>query len=242
MKIDSLKIKDGAMLAPMADFTNIAFRSLCKEYGSILTYTELISCKSIIYKNKKTKKMLKVNGKEKPVFLQLFGNDPKDFFDAISIIENDKELNNFDGYDLNAGCSVPKAVKGKYGCYIMQFPKLVGEIIKEMKRATKKPITIKMRLGFEKENFVEVAKQAQKAGVSAICLHARLGSQGYGGKANWEKIKELKKSVDILVIGNGDVNTIEDYIKIKKETNCDFVMIGHVCGRNADRWRGFASG
>ncbi len=215
----------GAMLAPMADYTNIAFRTLCKEYGSSLSFTELISCKSIIYKNSKTRKMLAVSEKEKPVFLQLFGNDPKDFEKAISIIE-EKFPKNFAGYDLNAGCSVPKALKGKYGVYLMNYPKLIGEIVSSMKKATSKTITIKMRIGLEKETFLQVAKEAEKAGVNAICLHARLGKQGYGGKADWIKIKELKKKVKVPIIGNGDVNSVEDYVRMKKETKCDFVMVG----------------
>ncbi len=231
LKIKNLKIDDGAFLAPMADYTNIAFRSLCKEYGCALSYTELISCKSIIYKNSKTKKMLNVNEKEKPVFLQLFGNDPKDFSDAIKIIEGN--FDNFVGYDLNCGCSVPKALKGKYGCYLMDYPLLVGEIIKAMKSSTKKPITIKMRLGLEKETFLEVAKQAEKNGAQMICLHARLGSQGYGGKADWEKIKELKKAVKIPVIGNGDILCVGDYVKMKKETGCDYAMVGRGAIGNA---------
>jgi tRNA-dihydrouridine synthase B len=233
-KIGKLKIASGAFLAPMADYTNIAFRTLAKEYGSALQYTELISCKSIIYKNSKTKKMLEVSKKEKPVFLQLFGNDPKDFSEAISIIEKNYP-DNFVGYDLNCGCSVPKAVKGKYGCYIMDFPELVGKIVSSMKKTAPKtkPITVKMRIGLEKETFLEVAREAQKAGADAIALHARLGKQGYGGKADWKKIKELKKSVKIPVIGNGDVVDVESYKKMKKETNCDFVMVGRGAIGNA---------
>lgn len=232
MKIGNIKLKKGAMLAPMADFTNVAFRTLCKEYGSSLTFTELISVKSIIYKNKKTKKMLEVSEKEKPVFLQLFGNDSNDFQKAIKIIE-EKYAGNFAGYDLNCGCSVPKALKGKYGVYLMDDPLLVGEIIFVMKKSTKKPVTIKMRLGNEKETFLSVAKVAEKAGANAICLHARLGKQLYSGSAVWSKIKELKKAVKIPVIANGDVNSLEDYLKIKKETKCDFVMIGRAAIGNA---------
>lgn len=224
-KISNLKLKQGAFLAPMADYTNIAFRSLCKEYGASLQYTELISCKSIIYNNKKTMRMLQVCEKEKPVFLQLFGNNPKDFSEAIKIVES-KCSNNFAGFDINCGCSVPKAIKGKYGCYLMNYPELVGNIISEMKKVTKKPVTIKIRLGFEKENFLDFAKEVEKKGVDAICLHARLGKQGYSGKANWKKISVLKKQSKIPIIGNGDICSLEDYIKIKKETNCDFVMLG----------------
>ncbi len=227
-KIGKLNIGKGAFLAPMADYTNIAFRTLCKEYGSSLQYTELISVKSIIFKNKKTLKMLEVSEKEKPVFLQLFGNDPKDFEKAIWVVEKNFPKR-FVGYDLNCGCSVPKALKGKYGCYLMDYPELVGNIIVSMKKAvskSKKPITLKMRLGLEKETFLDVAREAEKNGADAICLHARLGKDGYGGKVNWGAIKKLKKEIKVPLIGNGVVNSVKDYEKMKEETGCDFVMVG----------------
>ncbi|MDD3083550.1 MAG: tRNA-dihydrouridine synthase family protein [Candidatus ainarchaeum sp.] len=231
MKIGSLKINNGAFLAPMADFTNIAFRNLCKEYGSSLQFTELISCKSIIHKNSKTKKMLSISDKEKPVFLQLFGNNPKDFSNAIKIVEKNFD---FSGYDLNAGCSVPKAIKGKYGCFLMNKPKLVGEIIHEMKQF-EKPVSIKMRLGLEKENFLDVVDSSISSSVDAITLHARLGSQNYSNKSDWSKIKLLKKNVPkkIMVIGNGDICSSNDFVRMKKETNCDFVMVGRGAIGNA---------
>ncbi|MBT4596697.1 MAG: tRNA-dihydrouridine synthase family protein [Candidatus Diapherotrites archaeon] len=232
MKIGNLKIDKGAFLAPMADYTNIAFRTLAKEYGSALGYTELISCKSIIHKNSKTKKMLEVSAEEKPVFLQLFGNDPLDFASAIKIVEKDFK-NNFVGYDLNCGCSVPKAIRGKYGCYIMDFPKLVGNIVRAMKKATTKPVTVKLRLGLAEETYLAVALEAQDAGADAICLHARLGKQGFGGKADLAAIKKLKENVKVPVIGNGDVTSVESYKKMKKETNCDFVMVGRGAIGNA---------
>ncbi len=231
-KIGSLKVENGAFLAPMADYTNVAFRTLCREYGSVLNYTELISCKSIIYKNSKTIKMLKVSEKEKPVFLQLFGSEANDFEKAIEIVEQ-KFPNNFAGYDLNCGCAVPKALKGKYGVYLMDHPKLVGKIIASMKKSTKKPVTIKMRTGREKENFLAVAKEAEKNGVDAICLHARLGSQGYSGKSDWDKIKKIKKAVGVPIIGNGDVESVLDYERMIKETACDFVMVGRASIGNA---------
>ncbi len=225
---------EGALLAPMADYTNIAFRTLAKEYGSVLQYTELISAKALTYKSKKTIEMLAVSEKEKPVFLQLFGNDPVVFARAINIVE-EKFSNNFMGYDLNCGCSVPKALKGKYGCYLMNEPKLVGEIIFSMKKVAPKtkPITLKIRLGLEKETYLEVAKEAELNGADAICLHARLGTQGYGEKSDWSAIKKLKQQVSIPVIGNGDVNSVSDYEKMKKETNCDFVMVARGAIGNA---------
>jgi len=235
-KIGKLKVQGGALLAPMADYTNVAFRTLCKEYGSALQYTELISAKAITYNSKRTIEMLEVGEKEKPTFLQLFGSDPKVIASAIEIIEKEFS-NNFVGYDLNCGCSVPKALRGKYGCYLMDKPKLVGEIIASMKKSTKKPVTLKMRLGLEKETYLAIAKEAEQNGVDAIALHARLGKQGHGGKADWKAIKKLKESVRVPVIGNGDVFSVEDYKKMKKETKCDFVMVARGSIGNAFLFR-----
>ncbi|MDD3160174.1 MAG: tRNA-dihydrouridine synthase family protein [Candidatus ainarchaeum sp.] len=228
------KLDKGAFLAPMADYTNIAFRTLAKENGAALLYTELISVKAINFNSKKTIKMMQVSEIEKPVFLQLFGNNLIDFASAIKKVEQILP-NNFAGYDLNCGCSVLKAIKGNYGVKLMDYPKLVSEIIKEMKSVTSKPVTIKMRLGLKDENFLEVSQEAIDAGVDGICLHARFGTDGYSGKANWEKIKELRNIIPkrIPVIGNGDVTNLDDYLKIKKETNCDFVMIGRGAIGNA---------
>jgi len=230
--IGSLKLDGELFLAPMADYTNLAFRTLCKEYGAALVYTELISAKALVMKSKKTEAMLKVNKKEKPVFLQLFGSNPEDFGKAIEFVEK-KFPENFAGYDLNCGCAVPKALKGKYGCSIMDDPIIIGKILCAMKKQTRKPVTLKMRLGMNEENFLLVAEQAEAAGVDAIALHPRLGNQGYSGKANWAKIAELKEKVSVPVIGNGDIKGPEDVLKMKKETNCDFEMIGRASIGNA---------
>lgn len=231
-KIGSLKIEEGAFLAPMADYTNIAFRTLCKEYGAALLYTELVSVKGLLHKNKKTPKLLEVSGTEKPVFLQLFGNNPTDFRSAIDFVEKNYS-ENFAGYDLNAGCSVPKAKKGKYGSYLLDYPKLIGSIIKEMKNATSKPITLKMRLGTQSETFLECSKEAENAGVDGICLHARFGVDGYSGKANWLKIYELKNQISVPIIGNGDIISAEKALEMKKQTSCDFLMVGRASMGNA---------
>jgi nifR3 family TIM-barrel protein len=231
-KLTNLKLKKGAFLAPMADYTNVAFRELCKEYGASLVYTELISAKGLLYKSKKTKQMLAVSEKEKPVFLQLFGNDPAEFKKAVEIVE-EKFPKNFAGFDLNAGCSVPKAKKGQYGSYLLDYPGLIGNIIKSMTEATEKPVTLKLRLGVSKETFIQCAKVAEDNGAFAVCLHPRLGVDGFGGKADWEKIKQLKKSVSIPVIGNGDIDSAEKAMEMKKETACDYVMIGRAAIGNA---------
>ncbi|HNV00883.1 MAG TPA: tRNA-dihydrouridine synthase family protein [archaeon] len=231
-KIGSLKIQEGAFLAPMADYTNVTFRTLCKEYGAALVYTELVSVKGLIHKNKKTPKLLKVSDSEKPVFLQLFGNDPEDFEKAINFVEKNYS-ENFAGYDLNAGCSVPKAKKGKYGSYLLNYPKLIGNIIKKMKKATNKPVTVKMRLGLNEETFLDCAKEAEKSDADAICLHARFGEDGYSGKANWLKIYELKDEINVPIIGNGDIISAEKALEMKKQTSCDFVMVGRASMGNA---------
>ncbi len=234
-KIGKLKLSGELFLAPMADYTNVAFRTLCREYGAALVYTELISAKGILMKSKKTESMLAVSEGEKPVFLQLFGSNPADFDKAIELVEK-KFPANFAGFDLNAGCSVPKAMKGKYGCVLMNNPLIVGQIISSMKSSTKKPVTLKMRLGLDKETFIDVANAAIDNGVDAITLHARFGTQGYSGTADWEKIKLLKeetKKHKIPIIGNGDIKNPLDVLKIKKETKCDFEMIGRAVMGNA---------
>jgi tRNA-dihydrouridine synthase B len=231
-KIGNLKLKGEVFLAPMADYTNAAFRVLAKEYGAALVYTELISAKALTMKSKRTEKMLFASDFEKPVFLQLFGASPGDFEKAMGFVEN-KYPNNFAGYDLNCGCSVPKALKGKYGCSLMNDSQVVGQVISSMKKSTDKPVTIKMRLGLKDETFLKVAEEAVKNGASAITLHPRFGEQGYSGEANWEKIAHLKESVDVPIIGNGDIKKPGDVLELKNKTNCDFEMVGRAAIGNA---------
>ncbi len=240
MKIGSYKPNGKVFLAPMADYANVAFRKLCFEKGAALTYTELISAKAINLRSKKTLKMLDTFDGEQ-VFLQLFGNDPIEFEKAVEHVE--KEFSKrFVGYDLNCGCAVPKALKGQYGCFLMDYPKLVGEIISAMKKSTSKPITVKIRIGLKKEAFLAVAREAEKAGVDAICLHARLGTQHYSGKADWDKIAELMKAVKVPIIGNGDIETKEDAERMFKETKCDFIMVGRGAIGNASIFKEIETG
>lgn len=228
-------------LAPMAGYTNTAFRALCREYGAAMVYTDLISAKAVAMKSKKTFKMMRTSEKEKPIALQLFGDCPQGFGKAIKIVEEmesgEKAEFGFDAYDLNCGCSVPKALKGKYGVMLMEKPELVGEIISEMRSRTKKPVMLKMRLGYKTETFLEVAEEAEKAGASAIALHPRLGTEGYSAEARWEKIRELKESTKVPVIGNGNVAVAADVPRMKKETGCDFEMIGRAAIGNAFLFR-----
>lgn len=216
----------------MADYTNVAFRTLAREYGATLSYTELISVKGLLFKNKKTKEMLKVSESEKPVFLQLFGNTPEDFKNAVMLIEKNYPLN-FAGYDINCGCSVPKAVRGNYGSSLMDNPKLIGDIVNNMNSVTQKPITLKIRLGLKEEKFLKVAREAEQNGAVAITLHARFGSQGYSGVADWEKIKKLKNNTKMQVIGNGDIKNFLDYKNAKENFLVDYVMIGRAAIGNA---------
>lgn len=236
-KIGKLKLQGELLLAPMADYTNVAYRTLAKEYGAALCYTELISAKALTMKSKRTEAMLAVSEKEKPVFLQLFGDKAEDFSKALKIVE-EKYPKNFAGYDLNCGCAVPKALRGKYGCSMMTQPQNVGHVVRAMKKSIentnpKKPITVKMRLGLKEENFLEVAKEAVDAGADAITLHPRLGKQSFGGEADWSKIKQLKEAVSVPVIGNGDIKKSEDVLLMKKETNCDMEMVGRAAIGNA---------
>jgi tRNA-dihydrouridine synthase B len=234
-KIGKLKLRGELFLAPMADYTNVAFRTLSCEYGAALVYTELISAKALLMKSKRTESMLAVSETEKPVFLQLFGSKPTDFAEAVKLVEK-KYPNNFAGFDLNSGCSVPKALKGKYGCTLMNDASNVGQIISLMKSSTDKPVTIKMRLGLNEETFLKVAESAIENKVDAITLHPRFGSQGYSGNADWEKIKLLKnetKKAKVPIIGNGDIKSPSDVILMKEKTGCDFEMIGRASMGNA---------
>ncbi|MFH0714622.1 MAG: tRNA-dihydrouridine synthase family protein [Candidatus Diapherotrites archaeon] len=228
--IGKLKLDSEVLLAPMADVSNIAFRVLCREYGAGLAYTELISAKSVLQKNRKTSEMLRIADAEKPAGCQLFGDFPSDFANAVKKLEASFD---FALYDVNCGCSVKKAVRGKYGASLMQEPEKIAEIISAIRSETKKPVSIKMRLGLKEETFLQVGRAAEKAGASALALHARKAVQGYSGKADWSKIAALKKAVKIPVIGNGDIWTPEDVVRMKKETKCDFEMVGRACIGNA---------
>lgn len=224
MKIGNLEFYNNVFLAPMAGVTDISFRGLCKEMGCDLVYTEMISAKGLYYGSKNTKQLLQVSEEEKPIAVQIFGNDPKVMAKACEIFN---ENNDICVIDINMGCPVPKIVKNGEGSALMKSPKLAAEIVKEMKKVSQKPVTVKFRKGFDENNInaVDFAKEMEQAGAEVVTVHGRTRAQMYEGKADWNIIKEVKDAVKIPVIGNGDVFSAQDAIQLNKLTNCDGIMV-----------------
>ena len=232
MKIGNVNLANPYILAPMAGVTDLPFRLLCKEQGAGLLCMEMISAKGILYNNKNTESLLQIHPDEMPVSLQLFGSDPKIISEQAKRIE---ELP-FQVLDINMGCPVPKVVKNGEGSALMKNPKLVEEIITKTARAIRKPVTVKIRKGFDEShvNAVEIAKIAEASGAAAVAVHGRTREQYYSGKADWDIIRQVKEAVKIPVIGNGDVTSAESADAIMRETGCDGVIIGR--GAQGNPW------
>lgn len=224
--IGNVEIKNRIVLAPMAGISNTSYRRIIKEMGCGLIFAEMVSDKAIVFDNEKTMSLLKMDESERPIVQQIFGSDVDSFVAAAKKIES---IMHPDIIDINMGCPVPKiALRSQAGSALLKNPEHIGEIVSAVVNAVSVPVTIKIRSGWDENNIncVEVAKIAEKCGACAITLHARTRSQGYSGKADWTLIKTVKESVNIPVIGNGDVTSPELAKKMLDETGCDAVMIG----------------
>ncbi len=230
LQIGNVTLENNLILAPMAGVTDLPFRILCKEQGAALCCMEMVSAKGIFYNNKNTESLLMVDEAERPVSLQLFGSDP----DIISQMAARIEDRNWDILDINMGCPVPKVVNNGDGSALMKNPVLAGQIIEKTVKAIKKPVTVKIRKGFDDDhiNAVEMAHVAQESGAAAVAVHGRTREQYYSGKADWSIIADVKAAVDIPVIGNGDILDAKDVIAMSQQTGCDGFMIGRGCQGN----------
>ena len=232
LTIGNVVLDNPYVLAPMAGVTDLPFRLLCREQGVGLLCMEMVSAKAIQYNNKNTKALLEIHPEEPPVSLQLFGSEP----DVISEIAKQIEELPFSILDINMGCPVPKIVKNGEGSALMKNPKLVHEIVSKTVKAIQKPVTVKIRKGFDDTciNAVEIAKIIEDAGAAAVAVHGRTREQYYSGKADWDIIRQVKEAVSIPVIGNGDVVSGESAIAMMNQTGCDGVMIGR--GAQGNPW------
>lgn len=239
LKIGNVTLENNCILAPMAGVTDLPFRLLCKRQGAGMVCMEMVSAKAILYHNKNTEELMRILPEERPVSLQLFGSDPEIMGEIAGRIQERP----FDVLDINMGCPVPKVVNNGEGSALMKDLKLAEKIVQSVVQASEKPVTVKIRKGFDDEhvNAVEAAKRAEEAGAAAIAVHGRTREQFYSGKADWEIIAKVKEAVSVPVIGNGDVDGPESAERMLRETGCDGVMVGRAARGNPWIFREIAS-
>lgn len=232
MKIGNVQLDNEVFLSPMAGVTDLPFRLICKEKGCGMLYTEMINAKALCYDDENTKKMLKIEEEEHPIAVQIFGSEPEYMGKAAAIMnEYPNEI-----LDINMGCPAPKVIKNGDGSALMRNPKLAAEVITSVVKNSKKPVTLKIRKGWDDDsvNAVEIAKMAEECGISALAIHGRTREQFYSGKADWDIIAEIKDAINIPVIGNGDVFGVEDAVNMLEKTKCNAIMIGR--GAQGNPW------
>lgn len=232
MKIGNVQLNNKVFLSPMAGVTDLPFRLICKEKGCGMLYTEMINAKALCYDDENTKKMLKIEEEEHPIAVQIFGSEPEFMGKAAAIMnEYPNEI-----LDINMGCPAPKVIKNGDGSALMRNPKLASEVLSSVVKNSKKPVTLKIRKGWDDDsvNAVEIAKIAEQCGISALAIHGRTREQFYSGKADWDIIEQIKQTINIPVIGNGDVFEVEDAVNMLEKTKCDAIMIGR--GAQGNPW------
>lgn len=224
MRIGNIELKNDVVLAPMAGVTDLAFRLICKKFHEGLMVSEMISVNALYYKDQKTQRLMKILEEERPISLQIFTAEP----DKLEAVQDVLNNHNNDILDINMGCPASKIVNNGEGSALMKDPKKAEQLLKMAVRISTKPVTVKIRKGWDENsiNAVQIAKIAEASGVEAIAIHGRTREQLYTGKADWQIIKAVKDAVKIPVIGNGDVFTVEDAKNMKEQTNCDGIMVG----------------